>query len=114
MLRIRGGLTQSPVGALVIHKSPEYSDEDILVAINGTPVNAFNDVAKLAKNWKSGDVVELTLERNGEEIILPVTLGGTSEKPPLETGIFDVNITRRTDSTDSQRTILAGILGNGQ
>ena len=107
-------LTQTPAGDLIIDKSPMYQDGDILVAINGTPVNAFNDVAKLAKNWKSGDIVELTLERNGEEIILPVTLGGTSEKTPLEAGIFDVNITRRTDSTDSQRTILAGILGNGQ
>ena len=114
MLRIRGGLTQSPVGALVIHKSPEYRDGDILVAINGTPVNAFNDVAKLSKDWKSGDVVELTVERNGEEIVLPVTLGGTSEEPPLEVGIFDVNITKRTDSTDSQRAILTGILGDGQ
>ena len=114
MLRIRGGLTQSPVGVLVIHKSPEYRDGDILVAINGTPVNAFNDVAKLSKDWKSGDVVELTVERNGEEIVLPVTLGGTSEEPPLEAGIFDVNITKRTDSTDSQRAILTGILGDGQ
>ena len=91
-----------------------YQDGDILVAINGTPVNAFNDVAKLAKNWKSGDVVELTLERNGEEIILPVILGGTSEKPPLEAGVVDVTVTERADSTDSQRATLTGILGNGQ
>ncbi len=107
-------LTQTPARDLIIDKSPMYQDGDILVAINGTPVNAFNDVAKLAKNWKSGDVVELTLERNGEEIILPVILGGTSEKPPLEAGVVDVTVTERADSTDSQRATLTGILGNGQ
>ncbi len=107
-------LTQTPARDLIIDKSPMYQDGDILVAINGTPVNAFNDVAKLAKNWKSGDVVELTLERNGEEIILPVILGGTSEKPPLEAGVVDVTVTERADSTDSQRAILTGILGDGQ
>lgn len=107
-------LTQTPARDLIIDKSPMYQDGDILVAINGTPVNAFNDVAKLAKNWKSGDVVELTLERNGEEIILPVILGGTSEKPPLEAGVVDVTVTERADSTDSQRATLTGILGDGQ
>ena len=28
--------------------------------------------------------VALTLQRNGEEIIMSITLGGTTEKPPME------------------------------
>ena len=105
-------LTQTPAGDLIIHKSPTYQDGDNLVAINGTPVNTFNDIGKAAKGWKSGDVVELTLERKGEEIIVPVTLGGRSEKPPLETDFIDVTVTKRADSTDSQRAIWSGMLGN--
>ena len=104
-------LTQTPVGDLIIHKSPTYQDGDDLIAINGTSVDTFNDIGKVAKGWKSGDVVEVTLKRNGEEITLSVTLGGTSEKPPLETDIVDVTITKSANSTTLQRDIWLGILG---
>ena len=101
-------------GGLFIHRSPQYQDNDELIGINGTPVKTFDDIRKVAKDWKSGDVVELTLEREGEEIVLPITLAGeTSEKPPLEAGVIDVNIKKRPDSTDSQRAIWSGMLGNG-
>lgn len=69
-------------------------------------------MAKLAKDWKSGDVVELTLERSGEKITLPVTLGGTVEELPIEGGVVSVAISKNADSTDSQRSILDGILGS--
>ena len=104
-------LTQTPVGDLIIHKSPTYQDGDNLVAISGTPVDTFNDIGKAAKGWKSGDVVELTLERGNKEIILPITLGGTSGKPPLGSDIVAVTITKRKDSTDAQSAIWSGILG---
>ena len=108
-------IVQMPTGDLIIDKSPMYRDEDLLAAINGTPVNSFSGMAKLAKDWKPGDVVELTLEREGEEIILPVTLGGNvSERPPLEVGPIDVTITKSADNTESQRAIWSGILGNSQ
>ena len=90
MLQIKsfGGPTG---GGMFIHQSPQHQDDDELIGINGTPVKFFDDIRKVAKDWKSGDVVELTLEREGEEIILPVTLGGdTSKRPPLEAGIIDV------------------------
>ena len=107
-------VVQMPTGDLIIDKSPAYQDGDILAAINGTPVNSFRGMAKLAKGWKSGDVVELTLERADEEIILPVTLGGTSEKPPIEEGIASVAISKNANSTDFQRAILSEILGDNQ
>jgi len=113
MLRIRA-IGGPPGGGMFIDSSPRYQDNDQLIGITGTPVKTFDDIRKVAVDWEYGDVVELTLERNGEEIVLQVTLGGTSEKPPLKADIFGVNITKRADSTDSQCSILAGILGRGQ
>ena len=113
MLQIHslGGPTR---GGMFIHGSPQYQDDDKLIGINGTPVKTFDDIRKAAKDWKPGDVVKLTLEREGEEIILPVTLGGdASKKPPLEAGPIDVTITKSADNTESQRTIWSGILGKG-
>ena len=52
-------------GGMFIHQSPQYQDDDELIGINGTPVKTFDDIRKVAKDWKSGDVVELTLEREG-------------------------------------------------
>ena len=104
-------VSQTPVGDLIIHRSSAYQDGDNLMAINGMPVNAFEDIAKLAKDWHSGDVVELTIGRVDAEITMSVTLGGTSEKPPLDAGLVDVTVTKRADSTAAQRAILAGILG---
>jgi RNA polymerase sigma factor (sigma-70 family) len=111
MLQIKS-LGGAKGGCMFIHHSPQYQDDDELIGINGTPVKTFDDIRKVAKDWRSGDVVALTLEREGKEIILPVRLGGdTSEKPPLETGPIDVTITKRADRTDLQRAIWSGILG---
>ena len=100
-------------GGMFIHQSPKYEDEDNLIGINGTPVKFFDDIRRVAKDWKPGDVVELTVERAGENVTLPVTLAGDpSESPPLEPGPIDVSITKRADSTGFQRSILDGILGS--
>ena len=102
-------------GGMFIHHSPQYQDDDNLIGINGTPVKFFDDIRRVAKDWKSGDVVELTLERAGKEIVLPITLAGNpSEKPPLEAGIIDVAITKRADRTDLQRAIWSGMLGENE
>ena len=99
-------------GGMFIHHSPQYQDDDNLIGINGTPVKFFDDIRRVAKDWKSGDVVELTLEREGEEIVLPITLAGdASKRPPLKPGIIDVAITKRKDRTDLQRAIWSGMLG---
>ena len=101
-------------GGMFIHRSPQYEDDDNLIGIDGTPVKFFDDIRAVAKAWKPGDVVELTVERKGKKVILPITLAGDpSEKPPLEAGPIDVRITKRTDTTELQRAIWAGMLGNG-
>lgn len=109
MLGIRS-LTQTQGGTLIIDKSPAYRDGDNLAAINGASVNSFSGMAKLAKGWKSGDVVVLTLERDGEIITLPVTLGGTADELPIEEGVVSVAVSKSADSTGFQRSILSGIL----
>ena len=113
MLRINS-LSQTNDG-LIIHRSPKagYQDEDNLIRINGTPVKTFNDIRNAAKNWSGGDLIKLTLERDGEEITLPVTLGGPPDKVPMEAAGIDVNITKRADNTKLQRAIWSGMLGNG-
>ena len=113
MLHI-SSLTQTNEG-LIIHRSPKagYQDEDNLIRINGTPVKTFNDIRNAAKDWSGGDVIKLTLERNGEETTLPVTLGGPPDKVPMEAAGIDVNITKRADSTELQHAIWMGMLGNG-
>lgn len=103
-------IVQMPTGDLIIDKSPAYRDGDRLAAVNSVPVNSFSDMAKLTKGWKSGDVVELTLERSGETITLPVTLGGTAGELPIEEGVVSVAISKSADSTGFQRSILAGML----
>ena len=111
MLSIRF-LRNTKVGSLIIFRSPKYQDGDKLVAINGTSAKVFDDIRRAAKDWKSGDVVMLTLERKGEEITLPITLGGMSGKPPLEAASINITITQKPDITETQRAIWTGILGN--
>ena len=113
MLEIKsiGGSTG---GGMFIHQSPQYQDDDNLIGINGTPVKFFDDIRKVAKDWKPGDMVELTVERESENVTIPITLGGDpSESPPLEPGPIDVTITKKVDSTEPQRAIWSGMLGNG-
>ena len=105
-------LRNTKVGSLIIFRSPKYQDGDKLVAINGTPVKVFDDIRRVAKDWKSGDVVTLTLERKNEEIALQITLGGMPGKPPLEAASINITITQKPDRTEAQRAIWEGILGN--
>ena len=110
-----GSFGGPPGGDMFIHQSRKFQHDDRLIGISGTPVKTRDDIRRAAKDWKSGDVVELTLEREGEEIVLPVTLeGDTSKEPPLESDVIDVTIAKRTGSTDSQHTIWSGILGEGK
>ena len=107
-----GGIEGPPGGGLFIDNSLQYQNDDQLIGINGTPVKSFEDIRRVAKDWKSGDVVELTLEREDEEIILPVTLrGDASKKPPLEADTIDVTITKRAERSGWQHAIWSGILG---
>ena len=111
MLQI-GSLGGPPGGGMFIHRSWRYQDNDELIGINGTQVKTFDDIRKVAKDWKSGDVVVLTLKRKGTPITIPITLGGPSEKPPLEVENIGVTIAKRGDSTELQREIWSGMVGD--
>lgn len=54
-------------------------DKDIITAINGVQVGAAGSLADLIGEYKPGDVVKLTIIRNGEEITVDVTLEGYAE-----------------------------------
>ena len=81
-----------------------------LISVNGIEVDAFADLRERAKTWQSGDVLELTIEENGETLTLPVTLSGVSDNPPTASDA-SVSITKKAETTKLQRAILAGILG---
>ena len=111
MLHINS-LTQTG-GGLIIHRSQSggYQDEDNLIGINGIPVKTFKDITKVAKDWNIDDRVELTLERKGEKITLPIKLDGTSDKPPMVFSGVNVTIAKKENSTNAQRAILTALLG---
>ena len=81
-----------------------------LISVNGIEVEAFADLRERAKTWQFGDVLELTIEENGETLTLPVTLSGVSDNPPTASDA-SVSITKKAETTKLQRAILAGILG---
>ena len=81
-----------------------------LISVDGMKIETFADLRESAKTWKSGDVLQVTIEVNDETLILPVTISGVSENPPT-TRDPSVRITKKTKTTRLQRAILAGILG---
>ena len=81
-----------------------------LIAVNGAEVEALADLREPAKTWQPEDVLEITIEENGETRTLPVTLSGVSDQPPTARDA-NVSITKQAKPTKVQRAILAGILG---
>ena len=81
-----------------------------LIAVNGAEVEAFADLRERAKTWQSGDVLEMTIEVEGETLTMPVTLSGVSDDPPTARDA-NVSITKKAEVAKLQRAILAGILG---
>ena len=47
---------------------------DVIVEINSTPINNYDDIEKTMKYNKVGDKINIRVNRNGKEIILPVQL----------------------------------------
>lgn len=53
-----------------------YSGGDIIIAVDGMPVNLYGDlISYIFKNKSPGDVINLTIIRNGQEMEVPLTLG---------------------------------------
>jgi len=49
--------------------------EDIILALNGTQINASSPLTDILFDYSPGDTVQLTVLRNGEEISVDLTLG---------------------------------------
>ncbi len=65
-------------GPTVIRRGPylyiDRSTADIIVAIDGMPVKTFEELISHAESKRPGEVVVLTVVRNGQRINVPVTL----------------------------------------
>ena len=77
----RGALIYSPSGKqglAMISGSPAENAglriNDIIVSVNSQGVNLDNPLSNLIAQYKKGDTIEMTVDRNGEEIKIPVQL----------------------------------------
>jgi S1-C subfamily serine protease len=52
---------------------------DIIVSIDGVPIQGIDDLAAQVRGHRAGDVVEVILLRDGEEMVIQVTLGKREE-----------------------------------
>jgi S1-C subfamily serine protease len=73
---LRGG--NSEVNVLGIQKL--VTGGDVIVAINGTPVDGADDVVRIVSSLKPKDVAVFTIVRGGQQQRLAVTLG--ERRPP--------------------------------
>ena len=81
-----------------------------VIGINGSRIGSLKKLRKIAKHWKSGEVVTLSFEESGKPVTVTATLKDVSDNPPTESEIV-VHITKQVKTTKLQRAILAGILG---
>ncbi|HPN54824.1 MAG TPA: S1C family serine protease [Candidatus Moranbacteria bacterium] len=79
--RDRGALIYSPSGkqglAMISGSPAEKAGlqiNDIIVSVNSQGVNLDNPLSNLIAQYKKGDTIEMTVDRSGEEIKIPVEL----------------------------------------
>jgi len=77
----RGALIYSPSGKqglAMISGSPAekagFRINDIIVSVNSQGVNLDNPLSNLIAQYKKGDIIEMTVDRSGEEVKIPVQL----------------------------------------
>jgi predicted metalloprotease with PDZ domain len=110
MLRIMS-LRQTQ-NTLLIRRSQDagYQDDDLLTAIDGTPVGSFRDIQTVAKRLKPGGKIEIALLRAGKKVTLELEVGGEGQQIPLERKV-EVTINKKARLNSSQKAILSGITG---
>ena len=47
---------------------------DVIIEINSTPINNYDDIEKTMKYNKVGDKISLKVNRNGKEMTIPIQL----------------------------------------
>jgi len=71
--------SNDPTSPSVIAGSPAASaglqDNDIITALDGTPINQANSLTSLLDQHQPGDQISLTVLRNGQALHVSVTLG---------------------------------------
>lgn len=60
-------------------KEKGIREGDVVTAANGTPVTTTEDISDIKNELQVGDVIVLTIWRNGEELEIPVTLVDTND-----------------------------------
>jgi len=79
---IRGPqVTRSRRGPFVVEKI-DRSKADVIIAIDGQKVTVASEFLSVIESKKPGDVVTLTVLRDGREVDVPVRLGGEEEVAP--------------------------------
>ena len=73
-------------GALILEVLPGSAAEeagirvdDVIVSIDGVPIQGIDDLAAQVRAHRPGEIVEVVLLREGEEIVYQVTLGEREE-----------------------------------
>ena len=59
----------------VDHRGRPDADGDIVVAVNGMPVDSGAALTSHLNSYRPGDKIKLTVIRNGDEVAVLVTLG---------------------------------------
>lgn len=77
-------LTRQRRGPFVVERV-DRAAADVIVAINGQPVTTAVEFHSVLEGKKPGEVVQLTVLREGKTVTIPVTLGGsTAAGPPMK------------------------------
>jgi serine protease Do len=82
-------------GAVITDVQPGSASEksglrrgDLIYAVNGTKVDSPSSLQRLIASLKPNEKAEISLERDGEEIKIPITLGSREEAPDADGGIL--------------------------
>ncbi len=75
-------MSEGQAGALITEVIPGTAAEeaeievgDVVIAIDGVEIQGIDDLAAQVRAHRPGEVVDLVLIRDGEELVLLVTLG---------------------------------------
>jgi serine protease Do len=75
----RAGI-EGPAGMLMVGEHPFPVGGDVITAVNGQPAKRVIDIQQIILERAPGDIVEVTVWRNGEERTVPVTLEVVSQE----------------------------------
>ncbi len=75
---VRGVAPESPAS------DAGLSADDVITAIDGAAVDAWWEAQEIVRGHEPGDVLELSVVRDGDQLSLSLTVGTASDAPPVE------------------------------